>query len=268
LADGIHQLELHAEGYADYVEQIQLEKSSRVRLIQAIMKPEIVEVDHGPDKETQRKDPLRNTVTHAAAPVPIGAATLDFSTGWPWLASVGLRTGLTKFLDLGIYVATFGRLTDFSASTKLGWRASRNFSLGADFQVGGGVGPSKTDMLGTHPTNNFFLSLDGIVSVHFPPRGAFSIWMAFDFNSDRWDFDGSNNSLVVTGSRQNLVRGRLGGSIEIVVTRKWNVWLEVEGIVAGDRRRVLGDVFGGGNPDALVYGQFGATFKFGNPKER
>ena len=88
-----------------------------------------------------------------------------------------------------------------------------------------------------------------------------------DFNSDRWDFDGRNSSSVVTGSRQNIVRGRLGGSLEIVVTQKWNVWLEVEGIVAGQRRRVLGDVFGGGRGDSLVYGQLGATFKFGTPKE-
>jgi len=51
------------------------------------------------------------------------------------------------------------------------------------------------------------------------------------------------------------------------VTRKWNVWIEVEGIVAGDRRRVLGDIFGGGHVDSRVYGQFGATFKFGGAKE-
>jgi hypothetical protein len=70
----------------------------------------------------------------------------------------------------------------------------------------------------------------------------------------------------VTTSRQNVVRARLGGSLEIVVTRKWNVWIEVEGIVAGDRRRVLGDIFGGGHHDSLVYGQFGATFKFGGAK--
>ncbi|MFZ1864362.1 MAG: PEGA domain-containing protein [Polyangiales bacterium] len=267
LTDGIHQLELHADGYQNYVEEIRLQKSSRVRLIQAIMTPNVVELGQKSDKEAQRRDPLRNTVTHAGAPVPVGVATLDFSTGWPWLASLGLRTGVTKFLDVGVYVTTFGRLTDFSVSTKVGWKPTRNFSLGADFQVGGGVGPSETDMLGRHPTNNFFMSLDGIVSLHFPPRGSFSIWMALDFNSDRWDFAGSDSSMFVTTSRQNLARGRLGGSLEIVVTRKWNIWLEVEGIVAGNERRVLGDVFGGGHSDALVYGQFGATFKFGTPKE-
>jgi hypothetical protein len=222
------------------------------------MSPTAAPVDESKrDKEAEREDPLRNTVTHAGAPVPVGVGTLDVSTGWPWLAQLGMRAGLTDFLDIGIYVASFGRLTDFWVSTKAGWKVSRNFSLGGDLQVGGGVGPSKRDSLGARqPTNNFFINLDAIFSLHFPPRGAFSIWMAMDFNSDR-----------VTGSRQNIVRGRLGGSLEIVVSQKWNVWLEVEGIVAGQRRRVLGDVFGGGRADTLVYGQLGATFKFGSPKE-
>jgi hypothetical protein len=268
LSDGTHQLEVRAEGYRNHVEQIRLQKSPRVRLIQVILSTTVVSVDsERRDKEAERADPLRNTVTHAGAPSPVGVATLDFSTGWPWLASLGMRTGLTKFLDVGIYVGTFGRLTDFAVATKAGWRVSRNFSLGGDLQIGGGVGPSRPDMLGaTHPTNNFFITLDAIFSLHFPPRGAFSIWIAGDFNSDRWDFEGRNSSMFVTTSRQNVGRARLGGSLEIVVTRKWNVWVEVEGIVAGDRRRVLGDIFGGGHLDSKVYGQFGATFKFGGAK--
>jgi hypothetical protein len=269
LSAGTHQLEVRSEGYGNHVEQINLQKSDTVRLIQVILSTTAVLVDKKKrDKEAERSDPLRNTVTHAGAPNPPSVVTLDFSTGWPWLASLGMRAGLTKFLDVGIYVATFGRLTDFAVSTKAGWRVSRNFSLGGDLQIGGGVGPSRRDMFGaSHPTNNFFISLDAIFSLHFPPRGAFSIWIAGDFNSDRWDFDGRNSSVAVTTSRQNVGRARLGGSLEIVVTRKWNVWIEVEGIVAGDRRRVLGDIFGGGHHDSLVYGQFGATFKFGGAKE-
>ena len=268
LPDGSHTLEIRAEGYQTHTEQLRLQKSSRVRLIQVILGPAVTPVDEARrDKEAERADPLRNTVTHAGAPAPVGVLTLDISTGWPWLASVGMRAGLTKFLDAGIYVATFGRLTDFWLSTKAGWKVSRNFSLGGDLQVGGGVGPSRRDELGVgHPTNNFFINLDAIFSLHFPPRGALSIWMAMDFNSDRWDFDARNSSIAVTSSRQNVVRGRLGGSVEFVVTRKWNVWIEVEGIVAGNRRRVLGDVFGGGRRDSLVYGQLGATFKFGSAK--
>jgi len=265
---GIHQLEVRAKGYENHVEQIRLQKTPRIRLIQVILTSAVAPVGQNKREEAaERTDQLRNTVTHAAAPVPLGVATLDISTGWPWLASLGMRAGLTKFLDIGVYVGTFGRLTDFTVSTKAGWRASRNFSLGGDLQIGGGVGPSQRDTAGgTHPTNNFFISLDAIVSVHFPPRGAFSLWIGGDFNSDRWDFAGSNSSQFVTNSRQNVVRARLGGSLEIVVTRKWNVWMEVEGIVGGARRRVLGDVFGGGHPDSLIYGQLGATFKFGGSK--
>jgi hypothetical protein len=268
LPEGAHRLEVRAEGYESHVEQVRLQKSTRVRLIQVILASAVVAVDSDKrDKEAERSDALRNTVTHAGAPVPVGVGTLDVSTGWPWLASLGMRTGLTKFLDIGLYAASFGRLTDVWVSTKVGYAVSRNFSVGADLQVGGGGGPSQRDMLGSkHPTNNFFINLDAILSLHFPPRGALSIWMAMDFNSDRWDFDGNNSNMAITSSRQNVVRGRLGGSLEIVVTQKWNVWLEVEGIVAGDRRRVLGDVFGGGRADAKVYGQLGATFKFGSPK--
>jgi hypothetical protein len=269
LPAGMHAIEVRAEGYESHVEQVRLEKSSRVRLIQVLLRVADApgEVTTKRDREAERSDPLRNTVTHAGAPVPVGVATLDFSSGWPWLASLGLRTGLKEFLDVGLYVATFGRLTDFWLSTKAGWKVSSNFSIGGDLQVGGGVGPSRGDQFGVrHPTNNFFINLDAIFSLHFPPRGALSIWMAMDFNSDRWDFDGRNMNVAVTSSRQNIVRGRLGGSLEIVVTQKWNVWLEVEGIVAGNRRRVLGDVFGGGRADSLVYGQLGATFKFGTPK--
>ena len=269
LPAGTHSLEVRAEGYGSHAEQIRLQKSSRVRLIQVLMSTAAAPVDTTKrDKEAEREDPLRNTVSHAGAPLPVGIVTLDISTGWPWLAQLGMRAGLTKFLDVGIYVASFGRLTDFWVSTKAGWKVSRNFSLGGDLQIGGGVGPSQRDQFGIrHPTNNFFINLDAIFSLHFPPRGALSIWMAMDFNSDRWDFEGSNSDIFATSSRQNIVRGRLGGSLEFVVTQKWNVWLEVEGIVAGNRRRVLGDVFGGGRPDSLVYGQLGATFKFGSVKE-
>ena len=269
LTEGIHRLEVRADGYQPHAEQVSLQKSTTVRLIQVIMRAETdaPAPTRSRDKEAERADALRNTVTHAGAPVPVGVATLDLWTGWPWLAGLGMRAGITKFLDVGIYVATFGRLTDFWFSTKVGWKVSRNFSLGGDLQIGGGVGPANRDMFDVrHPTNNFFINLDAIFSLHFPPRGALSIWMAMDFNSDRWDFDGRNSNVVVTSSRQNIVRGRLGGSLEFVVTRKWNVWLEVEGIVAGQRRRVLGDVFGGGRADSWVYGQLGATLKFGNAR--
>ncbi|MBW2550558.1 MAG: PEGA domain-containing protein [Deltaproteobacteria bacterium] len=99
LPAGTHQLEVRADGYENHVEQINLQKSPRVRLIQVIMSTAVVAVDQKRrDKEAERDDPLRNTVTHAGAPLPVGVATLDFSTGWPWLASLGMRAGLTKLL--------------------------------------------------------------------------------------------------------------------------------------------------------------------------
>lgn len=268
LPAGSHRIEVRAEGYRSHTEQVRLEKADSVRLIQVILSPVVTDIeDEDADKEARRIDPLRNTVTHAGAPVPVGVAALDFSAGWPWIAAVDFRTGLTRFLDVGLWVGTFGRLTDVAINTKAGWRVSDNFSLGGELSVGGGAGPAQRDVNGDkHPTNNFFFAVDAIFSLHFPPRGALSLWMAMDFNSDRWDFDGANNDVVVADSRQNVVRGRLGGSLEVVVTRKWNVWVEVEGIVAGRDRRILGDIFGGGRNDTRVYAQAGATFKFGEAR--
>ena len=135
LAAGTHQLEVRAAGYGNHVEQIRLQKSPRIRLIQVILSSAAAPANQSKnDKESERSDPLRNTVTHAGAPNPASVATLDFSTGWPWLASVGLRAGFKPFLDVGIYVATFGRLTDFWGSTKAGWRVSRYFSVGGDLR--------------------------------------------------------------------------------------------------------------------------------------
>ncbi|MGB8330419.1 MAG: PEGA domain-containing protein, partial [Polyangiales bacterium] len=91
LPAGIHQLEVRAEGYGNHVEQIRLQKSPRVRLIQVILTSAVATVDtRKRDEKAERNDPLRNTVTHAGAPTPVGVATLDFSTGWPWLASLGM----------------------------------------------------------------------------------------------------------------------------------------------------------------------------------
>ncbi|MEM9727981.1 MAG: PEGA domain-containing protein [Myxococcota bacterium] len=268
LPSGPHRIEVRADGFRTHTEEIRLDEGDSVRLIQVILVPVVTDVDDSAaDRDARRSDPLRNAVTHAGAPVPVGVSALDFSAGWPFIASIDFRTGLTKFLDVGLWVGTFGRLTDVAVSTKAGWRVSDNFSLGGELAVGGGAGPSQRDVTGDkHPTNNFFVTLDAIMSLHFPPRGALSIWMAMDFNSDRWDFDGANSNVVVANSRQNIVRGRLGGSLEIVVTRKWNVWVEVEGIVAGQDRRILGDVFGGGRSDTRVYAQAGATFKFGEAR--
>ena len=264
LPAGDHQLEVRAPGYRSHVEDVDLVESQRIRLIQVILTPEgRGRVEDRRQSESERQQTFRDAVTNSAQPLPVGLTVLDLSGGWPYLVGFGLSTGLTDYLDIGVHVRTFGRLTDFGVTTKAGWRLARVFSAGAQLGIGGGVGPARNEM-GRRPTNDFFLSLEGIASLHFPSAGAFSIFLAMDFNSDRWDFAGNDRDQLLPGvGRQNEVRFRLGASLDIVLSRRWNLWFIFEGIPAGDRRRVLGDVFGGGREDTRIYGRLGATFKFG-----
>ena len=59
LPAGSHSLEIRAEGYQTHTEQLRLQKSSRVRLIQVILGPAAMPVDETKrDKEAERADPL------------------------------------------------------------------------------------------------------------------------------------------------------------------------------------------------------------------
>jgi hypothetical protein len=64
------------------------------------------------------------------------------------------------------------------------------------------------------------------------------------------------------GGRQDLARVRLGGALDLVLSRNWNVWALMEGVLAGDKRRVLGDLFDLGNEDTQLYFQLGLSYKF------
>ncbi len=64
------------------------------------------------------------------------------------------------------------------------------------------------------------------------------------------------------GGRQDLARVRLGGALDLVLSRHWNVWALMEGVLAGDKRRMLGDLFDLGNEDTQLYFQLGLSYKF------
>ncbi|MFW5921477.1 MAG: PEGA domain-containing protein, partial [Polyangiales bacterium] len=157
-------------------------------------------------------------------------------------------------------------------------RAQISMDMGGDFEA-------KSD-----PTNTFFTSIELLGSLHFARAGAFTLWMAADFHSDAWGRCGNDSDRnLLTGQigageypdracapkdenrdgvvnfspgRQGLARLRLGGALEIVVNRHWNVWGIFEGILAGDSRRILGDLFQTGS-EKEIYGRLGFTYKFG-----
>jgi hypothetical protein len=84
--------------------------------------------------------------------------------------------------------------------------------------------------------------------------------------SQRDDFvslaDAMAGNGVLPGGRQDVARARLGGALDLVLSRNWNVWALMEGVLAGDKRRVLGDLFDLGNEDTQLYFQLGLSYKF------
>ena len=76
LPAGTHQLEVRADGYQNHTEQIRLQKSTRVRLIQVLLSPAVEKVvGSSREKEAARADPHRNTVTHGSPTSSISAST-------------------------------------------------------------------------------------------------------------------------------------------------------------------------------------------------
>ncbi len=278
---GSHRLEVRAGGYDLYAEQVHLEPSAEPRLFDVTLRETVdLSEEELAAKAVERQQQRREAISRGAAVLPADLTVVDFSVGWPYLAEFRFGIGVLDILDAGIGIRTSGRLTEFVGRAKFGWRPVPQLSLGVQTQLGGGIGPNRGATeeevdaamggpVSGHPTNSFFLSAEALGTLHFSHAGAFTLWFSVDVHSDRWDWQGSDRStLVLTENgggfeRQGLVRPRLGGSLELVITRRWNIWGLFEGILAGSGRRILGDVLGGDRSDTEMYGRVGMTYKFG-----
>lgn len=271
---GEHRIEVRAEGFETHVEQVQLVSTSSPRTFNVALRA----VGDVSEEERVRlaaemHRARTGAVTHGAAPLPVDLATLDLSIGWPFLAELRLGVGVLDFLDAGFAMRTFGRLTEFEGRVKIGTRVARQIALGAQARFGGGIGLSRDPAadvmmmmpdLQSHPTNTWFFTAEGLMSLNFSDRGAFTLWLGVDAFTDRWDFHASNSDDFVTTDRQNQTRLRLGGSLELVLSRHWNAWALLEGILVGpdNPRRIFGDIYGFGNEDTELYFRLGLTHKF------
>ncbi len=288
---GSHRIEVRAPGYQPHVEQVSLQPASETRVFRvALLKEGEVDPEQREERARARMRALREATSFSAGTLPVEQTLLDFSLGWPYTLEVRMGVGILPWLEAGFTTRSFFRITEFEARVKVGKRLVRQFALGAQARFGGGIGPSSDptsqelalDMgADDHPVNNVFFSLEGLASLHFSEAGAFTLWLALDAYSDRWDWceEDSGRFPAPAGtagctdtppggldySRQNQARLRLGGSLEIVLGRRWNVWGLLEGIIVGpaDGRRLYGDIFGFGPDDTKLYMRAGVTYKFG-----
>lgn len=278
---GPARLEVRAPGYQTHVQQVMLELQDEARAFDVML------LEEGEVGVEERQRRIRGMSTHTAAPLLRDHSALDIAIGWPYHLEVRLGVGVLDWLDVGFAVRTIlPRIVEFEGRAKAGFRPMRQFSLGAQVRFGGGIGPAHNDETDPgdvieHPTHNFFVSLEALASLHFSDNAAFTLFTSYDLYVDRWDFDGNRffpgDSDAGTGpgrvfrecsadpsncDPQVSNRWRLGGTIDGSLSRQWNVWGTFEGVLIGPRRRILGDIWNGGNDDIELYFQLGTTYKF------
>ena len=138
----------------------------------------------------------------------------------------------------------------------------------------------------SYPVNSAFLSLELLGSLHFSEQGAFTLWVAMDVSSDEYAGHPLNSSAFLdygpgateasdrycteqttprtqlSCPREDYARARLGGSLELVLTRNWNIWFLLEGILSSQPRRIMGNLLGIEANDTQFYFRLGTTYKF------
>ncbi|MCA9600472.1 MAG: PEGA domain-containing protein [Polyangiales bacterium] len=269
---GSHKLEVRAKGYRTHAEQVDLAPSSKVRTFDVELTPgeDAVPADGPSDAELDAA--AATALTHSAQTLPSQVAAVDVSGGYPYLLEARMGVGILDYLDAGFAVRSFFRLNEFELRAKFSQRPSKQFSFGAQVRFGGGIGASGDPVAveganaADHPVNAFFMSVEGLGTLHFSDHGALTLVAALDMHSDRYDFTGGDSSKLsqrgLLGDRQDVTRFRIGGILELVVDRDWNLFAELDGVLIGQSRDILGDVLGLGGTDANLYFRLGATYKF------
>ncbi len=267
-------LEVRAEGYEPFRQRIQLTASSQPTLILATLRGDgSTEADNAYAEDAQEAlRQQRGAMPHAAVPLAVGQSYIDLATGWPFLAEMRLGVGVFKFMDVGLALRTFGRLSEIEGRVKVGSFVVNPWAVALQVKGGGGVGPSEnvlnpsTDEKESHGVNTWFIKVEALNSINFSDFGAVTLWAALDLHSDRYDFSGENGDelLVPDPGRQEHMRFRVGGALEVILDLHWNLWGLVEGIAASTdgRRRILGDIYGLGMEDTELYFGLGTTYKY------
>jgi hypothetical protein len=206
---GQHTIEIVAEGYEPYRQQMEVEYAEGAITIEARLRD-------------ASEEAAARGATHTAIPIAMNHPMIDISVGWPYLGEMRLGIGLHELFDAGFAVRSFGRITEFEGRVRFGVRAVRQLALGAQVRFGGGIGPSITTrapdfsmvdadptMMGIQPptdgrqqdfvprvnpmmpgfdtpVNNAFFTVEGMMSLLLEPIAAVTLWLGLDISSDEY----------------------------------------------------------------------------------
>jgi len=245
---GPHRLEVRAPGYRTNTQQLQLSENEPPRVLDLTMVGENeLTPEELAEREHRRERAMRNAFGRTGATLPPDLAVVELLAGWPYLAEVRFNMGVHENVDIGLGVRNAGRITEFMAQGRGGYRVNTRFSVGGAFQIGGGVGPTRTESGVDHKTSSFLLSADARASFHATRVAAFTLNAGVEFTSDRYDYElRDTDVLIPNAGRQNLLRGRLGAILELALSNHDSLIFQAMAML-GEPRRVLGDMFGGEN---------------------
>ncbi len=268
LPAGAHRIEVRAEGYNPHVEQVSLAPAAEPREFNVALS----KVGDSPEERARAANEAsaarRGAVSHAAGILPQDLAVLDLSIGWPHVVEGRLNVGILDFLEGGFAIRSFGRLTEFELRAEMGVRPVQQVAASVQVRTGGGIGPRKV--------NSMFLTAEALGSLYFTDRGAFTLFFGLDLYTDKYPYTAENAEEPISMTtpvdeidRQNQARIRLGGTVDVVINRHWNVFGLLEGILVDEDdtdpnngRRLYGDLLGIGGTDTKLYFRAGFSHKF------
>ncbi len=220
---GSHRIEIRAPGYRPYTAVVTLQANEEPRLFNAgLVEEGQMTPEERAEQEADQRRRHRQSVARSGAPLDPDVAVLDFSIGWPYLLELRMGIGILDWLDAGIGIRTFFRLTEFEGRVKAGIRPVKQVSLGIMGRIGGGIGVGRDDPLTIdesgepldpgdrrpdapmadgiveQSTNSFFFSLEALFTLHFLRAGNFTLWGALDYHSDSWAWNGTDNNCRFT----------------------------------------------------------------------
>lgn len=296
---GEHRIEVRADQYRPFVEQVLLNAAPTPRLFEVTLRG----IHGGPTDEEIAQAATRQlrerigSFTHAAGPIPADVFAVDLSVGYPFIGELRLSTGISgvDFLEGGFAIRSFGRLTEFEGRVEVGKRLVPQVGLAAEGTIGGGIGPNDEWNRGV---NSFGVALRGLFSLYFGDRAAFTLWTGFEWYTEQWGYQnlpamgstltpshappttsmpspmastwvafGCPNQTPapingMTACRDEPVRWRLGGYLEFVLDTHWNLFVAIDGVLNGasQQRTIFGDFLLQSDPE--LYARLGLTYKF------
>ncbi len=128
---GDHVIEVEAEGYESYRQQMIVEYGEGDIEITATLRD-------------SSEAAAAVATTHSALPVPVNHPMLDMEGGYPYLGGISLSIGFADWIDGAFTVRSMGRVTEFEGAARVGFRLFRQLAIGGRFRFGGGLGPAVT----------------------------------------------------------------------------------------------------------------------------